>query len=143
VSWECSKARIPPGRDVNWQTAHDQVAASSAAQAGRDLIGQTQEDAGDAMRHAAARQPHRRAPPPVRRAAMSGAAPIPTWPDRLTSPGPKRLLAIDGGGVRGALAIGLLKAVETTLRARLGRPDLVLADYFDGRVPGCGVAPRR
>jgi hypothetical protein len=44
---------------------------------------------------------------------------------------PRRILAIDGGGVRGALATGILKNVETTLRTKLGRPDLVLSDYFD------------
>jgi hypothetical protein len=45
--------------------------------------------------------------------------------------GPKRILAIDGGGVRGALAVGLLAKLEAMLRVKLGRPDLVLADYFD------------
>jgi hypothetical protein len=48
-----------------------------------------------------------------------------------TGTGPKRILAVDGGGVRGALAVGLITRIEATLRARLGRPDLVLADYFD------------
>jgi predicted acylesterase/phospholipase RssA len=45
--------------------------------------------------------------------------------------GPKRILAIDGGGVRGALAVGIITKLERTLRDKLGRPDLVLSDYFD------------
>jgi hypothetical protein len=48
-----------------------------------------------------------------------------------TTTGPRRILAIDGGGVRGALAVGILTRLEETLRAKLGRPDLVLSDYFD------------
>src|SRR4051794_34744769 len=51
--------------------------------------------------------------------------------DRLTSPGPKRILALDGGGVRGVLTLGFLSRIETILRERYGRPDLTLADYFD------------
>jgi hypothetical protein len=46
-------------------------------------------------------------------------------------PGPKRILAIDGGGIRGALAVGLIERIEATLRQKLGRPELVLSDYFD------------
>src|ERR1700761_9145563 len=45
--------------------------------------------------------------------------------------GPKRILAIDGGGMRGALAVGILAKLEATLREKLGRPNLVLSDYFD------------
>jgi hypothetical protein len=45
--------------------------------------------------------------------------------------GPKRILAIDGGGMRGALAVGILAKLEATLREKLGRPTLVLSDYFD------------
>jgi len=45
--------------------------------------------------------------------------------------GPKRILAIDGGGMRGALAVGILAKLEETLREKLGRPELVLSDYFD------------
>jgi uncharacterized protein len=48
-----------------------------------------------------------------------------------TRTGPKRILAVDGGGIRGALAVGLLTKIEATLRQRLGKPDLVLSDYFD------------
>lgn len=58
-------------------------------------------------------------------------APAETPIPRLTAPGPKRILSIDGGGVRGALAVGILAELETVLRDKLGRPDLVLADYFD------------
>src|SRR5579862_7956103 len=50
---------------------------------------------------------------------------------RFRAPGPKRILAIDGGGVRGALAVGMLSELERLLREKLGRPELVLADYFD------------
>jgi predicted acylesterase/phospholipase RssA len=51
--------------------------------------------------------------------------------DRLQSPGSKRILALDGGGIRGALTVGFLKRIEHVLRERHGRPDMALADYFD------------
>lgn len=51
--------------------------------------------------------------------------------DRLTVAGPKRILALDGGGMRGALTLGILAHVEKLLRARHRRPDLLLCDYFD------------
>ncbi len=54
-----------------------------------------------------------------------------SWPDRLFSPGPKRILSIDGGGVRGAVAIAFLKELEHVLQTRYGRPNLRLCDYFD------------
>ena len=46
-------------------------------------------------------------------------------------PGPRRLLAVDGGGVRGVVALEVLAAVERTLRAETGDPDLRLGDWFD------------
>jgi predicted acylesterase/phospholipase RssA len=49
----------------------------------------------------------------------------------IDSPGPKRLLAIDGGGIRGLIAIEFLSQIETLLRERLSNEDLVLSDYFD------------
>ena len=44
---------------------------------------------------------------------------------------PKRILALDGGGIRGALSLGVLERVEEAYRERLARPDLVLRDVFD------------
>lgn len=51
---------------------------------------------------------------------------------RLTAAGPKRILAIDGGGTRGIVAIRFLAEIERTLQSKLGRgDDFVLSDYFD------------
>lgn len=51
--------------------------------------------------------------------------------DRLKPDGPKRILALDGGGIRGALTLGYLGEIETILRDRHRNPDLLLCDYFD------------
>jgi uncharacterized protein len=53
-----------------------------------------------------------------------------TYRDRVAAPGPKKLLALDGGGIRGVLSLEILAAIEDLLRDELG-PDLVLADWFD------------
>jgi hypothetical protein len=45
--------------------------------------------------------------------------------------GPKRILALDGGGVKGILTLGMLDTLETELRRRARNPDLVLSDYYD------------
>ncbi|MBK8501023.1 MAG: patatin-like phospholipase family protein [Saprospiraceae bacterium] len=44
---------------------------------------------------------------------------------------PKRILALDGGGIRGALTLGYLKKIESLLREKEEDPDLLLCDYFD------------
>ena len=36
----------------------------------------------------------------------------------LDRPGPKRILSLDAGGIRGALTLGILAQLEATLRAR-------------------------
>jgi predicted acylesterase/phospholipase RssA len=54
-----------------------------------------------------------------------------SYRDRIHTPGPKRLLALDGGGIRGILSLEILAKVEHDLRDATGRPDLVLADVFD------------
>lgn len=45
--------------------------------------------------------------------------------------GPKRMLSLDGGGIRGIVTLGYLDSIERLLRRRYGRPDYRLADYFD------------
>ena len=49
----------------------------------------------------------------------------------LLSTGPKRILALDGGGVRGVISLAFLERIETVLKKRSGRDDFCLADYFD------------
>lgn len=44
---------------------------------------------------------------------------------------PKRILALDGGGIRGILTLGMLEKIEQVLRQKAGRHDLVLSDYYD------------
>lgn len=51
--------------------------------------------------------------------------------ERFRGSGPKRILALDGGGVRGLLTIGMLARLEDHLRQRSGNPNYRLSDYFD------------
>jgi predicted acylesterase/phospholipase RssA len=51
--------------------------------------------------------------------------------ERMTTTTPKRLLAIDSGGVRSVISLEVLARIEELLRTYLKRPNLVLADYFD------------
>lgn len=44
--------------------------------------------------------------------------------------GPKNILSLDGGGIRGALTLGYLKKIETILQEKHGK-DYLLCDHFD------------
>ena len=67
-----------------------------------------------------------------------------TLDDHLFGPGPKRILSLDGGGVRGLVTLGLLQRVEDILKARSGQgEEFRLCDYFDligGRSTGGIIA---
>lgn len=55
-----------------------------------------------------------------------------SYRDRVSAPGPKKLLALDGGGIRGVITLEVLQRMETLLAQRLcAGDDFVLADYFD------------
>jgi len=43
----------------------------------------------------------------------------------------RRILSIDGGGIRGCLTLGYLKLIEAIVRKKLDKDDAVLSDYFD------------
>ena len=51
--------------------------------------------------------------------------------ERLQKRGPKKLLALDGGGIRGVLSLEILRKLESLLRTTSGNADYRLADYFD------------
>ena len=46
------------------------------------------------------------------------------------STGPKRILALDGGGIRGVLMLQFLQAIESLIKKRFG-DNTLLCDYFD------------
>jgi hypothetical protein len=59
------------------------------------------------------------------------AQPTNSFLDKLQPAPQKKLLALDGGGIRGVISLEILAAVERIVRGKLGRSDAVLADYFD------------
>lgn len=48
----------------------------------------------------------------------------------LFAPGPKRILALDGGGVRGVITVAFLERIEAIIAKQSGGPQK-LCDYFD------------
>jgi len=55
-----------------------------------------------------------------------------TRDEHFQSPGPKRILALDGGGLRGIATLGYLKRIETLLADRHDAGDSFrLCHYFD------------
>lgn len=66
---------------------------------------------------------------------------------RLFAPGPKRVLSLDGGGVRGIVTLGFLERAERLLCEASGDPDFRLCDHYDlvggtstGAVIAAGIA---
>jgi Patatin-like phospholipase len=52
--------------------------------------------------------------------------------DKANKQGPRKLLALDGGGIRGVMTLEVLARIESELQKKLGRgDDFLLADYFD------------
>jgi uncharacterized protein len=52
--------------------------------------------------------------------------------DKKDKEGPRKLLALDGGGIRGIVTLEVLAKIEGELQNKLGRDDdFLLADYFD------------
>jgi uncharacterized protein len=55
-----------------------------------------------------------------------------TLAEKIKSGGLKKVLALDGGGIRGILSVEILAKIERLLREKLGKDEkFVLADYFD------------
>jgi uncharacterized protein len=54
-----------------------------------------------------------------------------TLEERIKSGGPKKILALDGGGIRGMMTVEVLAGIEKILRDSLGNDKLVLAEWFD------------
>lgn len=50
---------------------------------------------------------------------------------KLKPEGVKKILACDGGGILGLMSVEILARLEADLRTAQGKPDLVLADFFD------------
>jgi uncharacterized protein len=51
--------------------------------------------------------------------------------ERVERSGRKKLLAIDGGGIRGVLALEILEKIENPLRPKAINTTFRLAHYFD------------
>lgn len=54
-----------------------------------------------------------------------------TLKERIKPEGQKKILALDGGGIRGMMTVEVLAGIEKILRESLKKDKLVLADWFD------------
>jgi len=45
--------------------------------------------------------------------------------------GPKRILSLDGGGIRGMITLAYLQRIEDILKSRTQKSNYRLCDYFD------------
>jgi predicted acylesterase/phospholipase RssA len=69
---------------------------------------------------------------PLRPGALKGGFMIRTRDQHLFDAGPKRILSLDGGGVRGLVTLGLLERAEAILKLRSSNPEAFrLSHYFD------------
>jgi patatin-like phospholipase/acyl hydrolase len=58
--------------------------------------------------------------------------PSSSFKEKLAKSSPRRLLALDGGGIRGVITLEVLAEIERKLQTKLGRDDgFVLSDYFE------------
>jgi hypothetical protein len=62
-----------------------------------------------------------------------GERPLPLSKQQHLDPShaPKRILSLDGGGIRGVLTLEYLEIIEETLKQRYANENLLLCDYFD------------
>jgi len=67
--------------------------------------------------------------------------------DLLHASGPRRMLSLDGGGIRGVVTLEILARIEALLRSDYGRNDLVLSDHYHfiggtstGAIIACGLS---
>jgi hypothetical protein len=51
-----------------------------------------------------------------------------SYRDKLAKAGPRKLLACDGGGIRGIISIEILARIESQLRINSGNSKLALGD---------------
>lgn len=55
-----------------------------------------------------------------------------TLTERIQAPRPKKILALDGGGIRGMMTIEVLAEIERQLQQQLKKgPEFRLAHFFD------------
>src|SRR5215470_10211079 len=59
---------------------------------------------------------------------------------RYATPGPRKMLALDGGGIRGVLTLSILKAIETQLKQPLWQYFDYIAGTSTGAIIAAGLA---